>query len=245
MKKTMLLALAMCMTAGAAHAGDCPAVLSGAFTGCKTAGGIMRLGATQEYLNDKAGERAAAVAGAAGAASGLAVVAWPGGGELWSVGKGAPERLNGWNDLVLDALETSSRRGNWFAYFGGQVMSGGDYPYSGFNARLGTMLLKNRYDASLGYSTSKPSEDGASATRSLDLTGRALFNFTRHSGLNAGARLGYARSGDADGMWTPAVLGGLNIYLPQGSLDLTVTFGEAGSRSVELGYTVYFNRGGQ
>lgn len=236
MIRAFFLGLLLCAPA-AARAASCPAVLPAQFSACRVETGVPRLTAGEEYLKAKAAARGAAVAACG---DGLAAVAWPGGGELWSVNGGAAARVSAWNDLALTSEEIRHTRGRWFAYLGGQVMSGGDAPYSGFSSRLGTTLFKDRYDASVGYSSSAPKDAPDSVTRSLEFTGRELFPFTRHSGLNAGARLSYSKTGDLDGEWTPSVVGGLSIYLPEGSLDLNLTLGEQGSRSLQIGYTVYF-----
>ena len=223
--------------------------LPAGFAGCRTgAGGTLYLKAVREYGAQKATDRARSV-GRIFAAGGIAntapvlAVEGAGMGELWAPGpEGQAVKLDDWSDESIRVDQTSRRYGRFFGYLGGQLLSGGDYPSKGFNARLGTTLFKDRYDAAISYSHNSLNNTDNSGSSSLGFSGRALFNYTQHVGLNAGAQLDYSRSAGADGSWTPSVLGGLNFYLPQGSFDITITLDTEGSRSLLIGYTVYFSR---
>ena len=234
----MLLAAFLCPSpAGGAE----PA---GPFAGVSAVpGGILRLAAAEPYVKLKEDGRRAAVEAQAKARPGvaLAVVEYNGNGELWRISGAGAELADSWSRGEMRFARHARKAGRWFGHVGGQFVRGGDYPSDGWTARLGTTLFKDRYDAALSLSRNSFTEADDSATTSLGLTVRALYPYTRHAGLNLGLQLdrvsytGYSHL-------SPSVVGGINIYLPGGSFDISLSCGEYGRTSLLAGYTVYISK---
>jgi hypothetical protein len=230
----LLLLLPLCVAA---------ATLPPQFEGSRVnAAGAVYLKAAKTYYELNAGEKAAAVAAAAGVL-GLekpVAVELDGGGELWNVKEGRAMKLDAWSDRNIYLGPKARRTGRWFASFGMQSMGGGDYPSSTLNLRLGTTLYKDRYDAAVSYDYSKP-RDAVLSRSSLGLVGRMLIPLSRHGGWNLGAQVS---SSDNYGVKTTAVglVTGLNVYLPRGSFDISFTLRDKGAYGLMAGYTVFLTR---
>jgi hypothetical protein len=162
-------------------------------------------------------------------------------GEIWVFEKGKALKIDLWSDRVMHLSEQTRKTGRWFGYLGGQIMTGGDFPSKGLIGRIGTTLLKNKYDAALSVSYNAYSDIEDSGTTSIGLILRALFRYTEHTGLNVGVRADYVYSENSREI-SPAVLGGINFYLPQGSFDFTIALGEEGTKSLMLGYTFFITK---
>jgi len=171
---------------------------------------------------------------------GLAVVELDGGGELWNIKPGKAEKMEAWSDSSVPLGEKTRRAGRWFASFGMQSMGGGDFPSSTLNLRFGSTLYKNRYDLAASYDYSKP-RDSLLSSKSIGLVGRALMPLSRHGGWNVGAQVSssdnYGKQDSSVGLVT-----GLNVYLPQGSFDLTLNLRDEGAYGFFAGYTFYLTR---
>lgn len=236
---TALLPLLLCLPPLAAQE-----VSSGAFSGAQMSpDGLLRLTAAESYLDLKGPERKAAVearaAGYPGAA--FAVVEHKGNGELWTVSTGSAALADAWSRGQLRFTGRARTAGRWFGHISGQFARGGDYPSNGWTARLGTTLYNNRYDAAVSLSRSAFTDIDGSGVTTFGLTGRALYSYTRHAGLNLGLQLDrVSASGYSD--FSPALTGGVNIYLPGGSFDMSLVLGEEGRISLLAGYTVYIGR---
>lgn len=207
------------------------------------ASGVTYLMALPAYsqLALAAKEKALANAAAAlGIADGQVVVELPAAGELWRVKNGKPAKLDSWSDNELPLGQGTRRAGRWFASFGMQGMSGGDYPSGTLNMRLGSTLYKGRYDAALTYDYSKQ-QDALVGRTSLGLVSRALLPINRHGGWNVGAELytidNYGVRQNSFGLVT-----GLNVYLPGGSFDVTLNLRDKGAYGLLVGYTLFITR---
>ena len=79
---------------------------------------------------------------------------WSGGGSLWRSRSGEAEVVEEWSNDKIPYTE-AGRAGKLFGFFGGQLASGGAADMMGVNARLGSTLLRNRYDMALilGYNS--------------------------------------------------------------------------------------------
>ncbi|MBI4656244.1 MAG: hypothetical protein HY746_05795 [Elusimicrobia bacterium] len=159
------------------------------------------------------------------------------GGELYNCGKEKINILNQWSDERLYFGNENIRRGRFFGFIGGQLMSGGDFPATGFNLRLGTMLYKDKYDMAVTYDYNKM-KDFDEPSKSFGLIFRSLMPLSEHSGWNLGAQMLY---NDYSG-FNDTVLGvvsGINIYLSQGSFDITFNYQEKGVFGFIMGYTIF------
>lgn len=234
----------LCLACVAAFRLAAAAAESVAFVGTPAAsGGVVRLKAAEPYLKWKKAERKAAVETESRAYSGVgaAVVEYPGGGEIWTVEAGSATLADSWSRGGMRFGRRARKAGRWFGHVGGQFVRGGDLPSNGWTGRLGTTLFKDRYDAALAVSRNTFTESDDSAVTTLGLTARALYPYTEHAGFNLGLQLdrvsytGYSNV-------SPSAVGGINIYLPGGSFDVSLSFGEAGRLSLLAGYTVYITK---
>jgi len=205
--------------------------------------GLVYLKAASDYRALSTASKAAAVANAAsalGRSGGQLAVELDGEGELWNVKDGGAAKLDSWSDKAMTFGSRPPRTGRWFASFGMQSMSGGDYPSGTLNLRLGSTLYKNRYDLALAYDYSKP-RDAPEGRTSLGLVGRALMPLSVHGGCNIGAQL---NSVDNYGAKTRSIglVTGLNVYLPGGSFDITLNLQDKGVYGLMAGYTVFITR---
>ncbi|PIU19508.1 MAG: hypothetical protein COT18_07135 [Elusimicrobia bacterium CG08_land_8_20_14_0_20_59_10] len=167
-------------------------------------------------------------------------VEWPGGGELWAMKDGQPVKLDSWSDLSLPLNPKSFNIGRWFGTFGIQSMGGGDYPASSMNLRVGSTLLRNRYDLAWTYDYYKPAES-ETYRAAMGLMGRKLMPLSPHGGWNFGAQLSMLNNyGERSG--TLGLVTGLNIYLPRGSFDITLLLQDEGAHGLFAGYTVHLTR---
>jgi len=205
--------------------------------------GVVYLKAANVYKNLPAASRVVAVANAAaslGRTDGQMAVELDGDGELWRIKDGKAARLDVWSDSSLPLAHGAARTGRWFATFGMQGMSGGDYPSGTINLRLGTTLYRNRYDAAVSYDYYKL-RDALEGRTSLGLVGRALIPLSAHGGWNIGGQLSsvdnYGKKSGSIGVVT-----GLNVYLPGGSFDLTLNLRDKGGYGLLAGYTIFLTR---
>ncbi|KAF0124687.1 MAG: hypothetical protein FD189_2286 [Elusimicrobia bacterium] len=234
-----LLPLLLCLPPLAAHE-----ISSPAFSGAEISPvGLLRLTAAEPYLDLKGPERRAAVETAAAPypAAGFAVVEHKGNGELWTISQSSAALADTWSRKELRFTRRARTAGRWFGHISGQFARGGDYPSNGWTARLGTTLYDNRYDAAVSLSRNTFTDIDGSGVTTFGLTGRALYPYTRHAGLNLGLQLDrVSASGYSD--FSPSATGGVNIYLPGGSFDMSLTYGAKGRVSLLAGYTVYIGR---
>jgi hypothetical protein len=221
--------------------------LPDAFSGCEILDGALHLKAQDAYLDKKKTERAGIVLPVLEAeknslSKNILTVDYKGGGELWTLDeKGGAKLLDKWSVMGITVGENMRKSGRIFGFIGGQLMRGGDYPSQGFTARLGTTLLQERYDASIGYSHNAYQNVDDSGTNSLSLAARALFRYSKHIGFNAGGQLDrVSYTGYSD--WTPSLLGGVNFYTSNGSIDFMLNYGESGNKSLQFGYTFFMTR---
>ncbi|MDA8244236.1 MAG: hypothetical protein M0025_08975 [Elusimicrobia bacterium] len=220
------------------------------FTGASLAGDghpVVEATAAYEALpasgrEEQAGKALATWRDASGGISALLSVRFGGGGELWLLKKDGPAKLDEWSDSRLP-FSRSERRGSdrFFGYVGGQYLHGsGDIDSTtAFNGKLGKTLLGGRYDAALIFGRSKT---GDVATTTYGLTGRALFPLGPRLGWNLGASLTRVTASSGDGVTNVAALGGVSLFLPGGSFDVTLAMGNHSVYSLMLGYTIYLSR---
>jgi hypothetical protein len=235
--KSALIALVLLLPAYAS-------ALPAAFKGSRVNGaGVTYLEAASAYDQLSLTAKAAEVAIAAkelGLTSGRLVVKQEAAGELWVVKAGTPSRLDAWSDKSLPLGQNASHAGRWFASFGTQGMSGGDYPSGAINMRLGTTLYKNRYDAALTYDYYKL-RDALEGRTSLGLVGRALMPVSPYGGWNIGAQISSVNNyGVRQG--TIGLVTGINVFLPRGSFDITLNLQDKGNYGLLVGYTVFITR---
>ena len=171
----------------------------------------------------------------------LVSVTWSGGGELWHAQSDKLTKVGEWSDNQLYFSETSSSQGRLFAFFGGQIVQGGDVDVTGFTARIGSTLLKNRYDLAATLSYASINSTPSVKINSLGVVGRALFPLSEHVGYNLGGQ--FVRTEiDGKSELTPGAVAGLNFFNPAGSFDLTLSATDAGRWSLLAGYTLFFDR---
>lgn len=223
----------------------CRAALPAQFEGSSmNASGTMVLKAAQGYISLDQLSRAAVVIQAVSAlnlpADKPLAVQWSGGGELWTMKDNLAVKLDGWSDKSLPFGPSTSKGGRWFGSFGVQSMGGGDYPASSMNLRVGSTLLKNKYDLAGTYDYYKPAKS-ITYRASMGLVGRMLMPLSPHGGWNAGVQLSMVNSyGERKGYG--GLVTGLNIYLPRGSFDITLNLQDKGSYSLLVGCTVFVTR---
>ncbi|MEK6628672.1 MAG: hypothetical protein AABY53_08595 [Bdellovibrionota bacterium] len=170
----------------------------------------------------------------------LASVVWSGGGELWSVQNNKITKVGEWSDSQLHFSQTTPPHGRLFAFFGGQMVQGGVADVTGFNARIGSTLFKNRYDLAVSLSYASIKTTPSVNTNSLGVVGRALFPLSERVGYNLGGQLVRTEI-DSTPTTTPGAVAGLNFFIPTGSFDVTVSTLDAGRWSLLAGYTLFFN----
>lgn len=230
----LLLAPVLCRAAALPHAFESSRVNASGVTYLKALSAYSRLA-----LAAKA-ETLANAAAALGIADGQMVVELRAAGELWRVKDGKPAMQDSWSDNELPLGPGTRRAGRWFASFGMQAMSGGDYPSGTLNMRFGSTLYKGRYDAALTYDYSRQ-QDALVGRTSLGLVGRALLPINQHGGWNVGAELytidNYGVRQNSFGLVT-----GLNVYLPGGSFDVTLNLRDKGAYGLLAGYTLFITR---
>ena len=169
-------------------------------------------------------------------------VVWPAGGCLWQWDKGALRQLDEWSDEKLAFSETN-RSGRLFGFFGGQLVTGGASQVNGLNARLGSTLFHDRYDLALSYSHTTVKTTPQYVSNTYGLVGRALFPWTKQAGWNIGGQATRTLVPGAPQKYDAlSALTGINFYLPGGSFDVTLTWGEEGAYGLQLGYTLFFNK---
>ena len=235
-----LLLGAFLLSGGAAFAAN-PAPV---FTSSRVApSGLLLLKAATGYFHLKDADKKSAVERAAAAAPSVSVVAVEaaGEGELWSVAAGTAAALDSWSERGMRFEPRSRRAGRWFGYLGGQFARGGDFPSNGWTGRLGTTLFKDRYDAAISLSQNSLSGISDSEVTNIGLTLRALYPYTAHTGLNLGGQLDRGSASGGSSLTLAAVCG-INIYLPGGSFDVSLSLGEEGRASLLAGYTVFISR---
>lgn len=206
-------------------------------------GGVLRLKATEAYSKWKEDARKAAVEAQALSYPGtaVAVVEYAGNGEFWTFTSTHAALADSWSRREMHFGQHARKAGRWFGYVGGQFVRGGDMPSNGWTGRIGTTLFKDRYDTALSLSRNSFTEADNSGVTTIGLTIRALYPYTRHAGFNLGMQLdrtsytGYSHI-------SPSAVGGINIYLPGGSFDVSISYGEFGRASLLAGYTVYISK---
>lgn len=171
----------------------------------------------------------------------------PSGGSLWRCAKGQGGKaeirsVEEWSDDFLPFAASGRNRGRLFGFLGGQLATGGAIDSMGFNARLGSTLMQDRYDAAVSLGYVSFDSDPAFSITSLGLVLRELFPLSRHAGWNAGVQLLYNKPSIGDADTTVSALTGVNFYLPGGSFDVTLTAGTNSRYSLLLGYTFYLSQ---
>ena len=170
----------------------------------------------------------------------MAAVAWNGGGELWSARSDKITKVGEWSDNQLHFSATTPPHGRLFAFFGGQMVQGGVADVTGFNARIGSTLLKDRYDLAASISYASIDTTPSVNTNSLGIVGRALFPLSERVGYNLGGQLVRSEI-NGTAQTTPGAVAGLNFFVPTGSFDITLSTLDAGRWSLLAGYTLFFN----
>lgn len=164
------------------------------------------------------------------------------GGTLWHWKKERVHKLDEWADDRLTFENPGGRRDRLFGSLGGQMSTGGRADSTGVNARLGSTLFRNRYDLALTFSHNSVDTSPKFTTQSYGLIGRALFPWRRRVGWNIGGQMIRTVPSQGRAENTLSALGGINLYLPGGSFDVTLTVGNKGSYGFLIGYTVYLTR---
>lgn len=217
--------------------------LESAFAGAEVnSGGVLRLKSTDAYLKLKEDARKTAVEGQAKAHSGtaVAVVEYQGNGELWTVAGSSAVLADSWSRKEMRFGQHARKAGRWFGYVGGQFVRGGDSPSNNWTGRVGTTLFKDRYDTALSFSrNSLTAADDAMTT--IGLIMRVLYPYTQHAGFNLGLQLDRTSYTGYNHI-SPSAIGGINIYLPGGSFDVSLSCGEEGRMALLAGYTVYIGK---
>jgi len=171
----------------------------------------------------------------------LITVTWKGGGDLWNLQSDKPVKVDQWSDNKLFYSQSNSETGRLFAFFGGQTIQGGGIDITGFNARFGTTLYKNRYDLAATITYASINSTPSVNTNSFGVVGRALFPLSEHVGYNLGGQIVRTEAGGTNEI-TPGLVAGLNFYAPTGSFDVTLSTIDAGRWSLLAGYTLFFDR---
>jgi hypothetical protein len=216
---------------------------TGAFNGASLDSGLLRLAAAEQYLSLKEDARKTAVEAQAKAYPGaaLAVVEYQGNGELWTLSNGQATQADSWSRRQLRFTRHERKAGRWFGYIGGQFVRGGDLPSNGWTGRIGTTLFHDRYDTALSVSHNSMTEIDDSGSTTIGVTARALYPYTKHAGFNLGLELDRTSYTGYNHI-SPSAIGGINIYLPGGSFDVSLLYGEEGRTSLQAGYTVYISK---
>ncbi len=164
---------------------------------------------------------------------------WNGGGSLWRSRSGRAELVEEWSDDKVPYTE-AGRAGKLFGFFGGQLASGGEMDMMGVNARLGSTLLRNRYDAALILGYSSLDTEPKATTVSYGAVGRTLFPWKPGLGYNVGFQVLRISPSQGDGVTTVSALAGLNFFLGGGSFDVTLNAGNHSSYGLLAGYSFFF-----
>lgn len=172
----------------------------------------------------------------------LLSIKWKDGGELWQMKAAKPARIDEWSDTRLPFTPDQPKADRFFGYLGGQYMNGTAETgnMTGFNGRLGKTFMSGRYDAAVLYGYTKVGENSGSS--SYGLTGRALFPLNERMGWNLGGSFTRSAPSGGDAVNSTSVLGGVNLYLPGGSFDITASLGNNSMYSLMIGYTLYLTR---
>jgi hypothetical protein len=182
----------------------------------------------------------------------LLEVRWRYGGWLWrgkrdaKTGRERVALVDRWDDAAFPWVQDAQARGKWFLFFGGQSMSGGGLGTSaGFNARVGTTFFRDRYDAAFTFNRSA-TDTGAGPKIKLTAVGflgRALFRVPDTSwGYNLGGGVTVISGSNFDTENEVSALAGLNYYQQRGTWDVSLNFGDEGTRTLILGYSLFLNR---
>jgi hypothetical protein len=176
-------------------------------------------------------------------------VHWAYGGWLWevvdtkSVGEKKLRLVDQWDDATAPWTAETSLRDRWFFFAGGQSVFGGDVgSSSGFNLRLGTTLFKNRYDLAFLFNKTSTGPSPKVKATALGFIGRMLFRGPGHWGYNVGGQLTSLSASGASADRQLSAVGGLNYYQGHGAWDMSLTLGDEGSRTLVLGYSIFFDR---
>lgn len=131
----------------------------------------------------------------------------------------------------------------WYASFGGNLNLVGDMCSASFNGRLGTFLYKYIIDLSLGLNlgVSDSGEYDSDFDLGVDLMSR--FYFTRILKMRkvspfVGFGVGYIICPHSS--VEPIGSVGANIYLPKGSIDVSLQYGKTSKFGFNVGYTITF-----
>ncbi len=164
---------------------------------------------------------------------------WSGGGSLWRSRSGEAEVVEEWSNDKIPYTE-AGRAGKLFGFFGGQLASGGAADMMGVNARLGSTLLRNRYDMALILGYNSFDTDPKTSSVSYGAVGRALFPWKPALGYNLGFQVLRTSPSEGEGATTVSALAGLNFFLGGGSFDLTLNAGNHSSYGLLAGYSFFF-----
>jgi hypothetical protein len=200
---------------------------------------LMSLAAAWVQALQEAGPAAAPV---------LLEVRWDHGGWLWLArtreGGGVQKvaLLDRWDETGPAPLAAAAS-GRWFFFLGGQSVSGGDLgSSSGVNVRLGTTLLKDRYDLSFLFNRTSTGPSPKTKATALGVVGRMLFRLPGPLGYNVGAQIVTIRATDAEDDKQASLVAGLNYYQSRGAWDLSLALGDEGDRTLVIGYSFYLTR---
>lgn len=169
-------------------------------------------------------------------------ISWRNSGELWLLKPTGPVKIDEWTDTRLPFTPDQPNTDRFFGYVGGQLMKGNNTTgnMTAINGRLGKTFMRGRCDAAVLYGYAKMGEDYSSS--SYGLTGRALFPLNERMGWNLGGSYARSAPSSGDASNNMAILGGVNLYLPGGSFDITASIGNNSMYSLLIGYTLYLTR---
>ncbi len=177
----------------------------------------------------------------------LAEITWARGGWLWQVrrdektGEARMRLVDQWDDTRLPAMLDAVRKDKWFLFLGGQSVSGGKVGSSvGFNMRLGTTLFRDKYDLSFLFNKTSTGPEPKTKATAYGVLGRRLFRLPNQWGYNLGGQITAIKSSGFKAENEVGAVGGINYYLPKGTWDITLSLGDEGTRTLVIGYSIFF-----
>jgi hypothetical protein len=187
------------------------------------------------------------------------------GGGLWALPEGAraPQKIEAW-DRTKELVTPGSKAGRWFAYVGlGAYLSmpyGMDSMQMGLNlgVKVGSFLLNNLFDVGVSLNGSgslglNESSVDSGLGSNVGLFGRVHFPIYGALGGNVGAEASLSNDssssvsaassgGGSDSSSTTtetALLAGLSLFIPNGSIDFDARFVSGSSALYNIGLTTF------
>lgn len=196
-------------------------------------------------------------------------VVWTGHEELWYAAKPSSahpdvQLVSGWSESHLDIPidPSSQQRSQAGDYFGsialnadwGGTANGGN-AMGGFNGAFGRTLEQDSYEfgVTLNETFFSPASGVDESVFSAGFMARRMFRVSKTLGWNIGAQaldsFNLTQTTDSSGNTSNATsntvtlfgMGGLNVYVPPGRIDLTIAIGNGGAYDLLAGYTFFFN----